>query len=560
MSEKQDAGRRRFLGVVGGTVAGLVVGGVIGSVATSAAGGQQVRTVTETRTVTQTAAQETVTKTATVTAPGAGEGFVYPYSAEERAVRAARELVRQGKLTQNKLVIMTPAGATVNWSWSFPLWEQLTGIKVESFEVPYGESYAKILPEAAAKTGSWHLTCAPPAEVIGDFEDLGLTADLTEYVRKYDPNYESVGIDPANLLNADASPPHPLCGSIGNVLGRRYSFVADGDVWCMLVRMDILKNESINNRFAQQTGNPIPHPNLWDWKLYNQLVKFVDSLNLVTAGNRTRGAWNYRERRYSNFDWALRYFPRGGKYFTDDIKPDFNNQKAVEALKEQQEITSSMDDIVFSGDFTEQYTDVPAGKAFVSLQWPSLAKYVNDPTFSKVVGLIEQFHVPHHIHPNGERIYVSGYFGGVLAFMNKYAPDQELAYLFLQWITGPKNSTVVISKPGWFDPFRYGHFVHPAIVKIYAPSLLNLLDNYDNAAPPFTVPRSFVLLDKLRAQFNPFYLGQQSAEDALKKAEEEWKSILDTIQSEGKLPKLRDQWNFQKQFYPPTYRRMVGWA
>ncbi|MEM4405033.1 MAG: hypothetical protein QXR28_04130, partial [Nitrososphaerota archaeon] len=344
------------------------------------------------------------------------------------------------------------------------------------------------------------------------------------------------------------------------VLGRRFSFVADGDVWNMLVRMDIARDEAINNKFAQQTGNPIPDPNLWDWKLYNQLVRFIDVQNLQTAGNRTRGAWNYRERRYSNFDWALRYFPRGGKYLTDDMKPDFNNQKALEALEEQQEITENMDDIVFSGDFTEQYTDVPAGKAFASLQWPSLAKYVNDPSFSKVVNLIEQFHIPHHIHPNGERVYISGYFGGVLAFQNKYAPDQEMAYLFLQWITAPKNSTVAISKPGWFDPFRYGHFLHPSIVKIYAPNLLNLLDNYNNGAPPFTIPRSFILLDKLRAEFNPFYLGQQSAEDALKRAEEEWKSILSTIESEGKLSKLRDQWNFQKQFYPPRYRQMVGWA
>jgi multiple sugar transport system substrate-binding protein len=561
MSEKQEVGRRRFLGVVGGTAAGLIVGGIVGSVATSASMGQQVRTVTETRTVTQTAGGVATTVTQTVTqtvaAPG---GSAYPYTAEERAVAAARELVRQGKVTQNKIVIMTPAGATVNWSWSFPLWEELTGIKVESFEVPYGESYAKILPEAAAKTGSWHLTCAPPGEVIGDFEDAGLTADLTEYVRKYDPNYDPVGMEEANLLNADASPPHPLCASVGNVLGRRFSFVADGDVWNMLVRMDIIRDEAINNKFAQETGNRIPDPNLWDWKLYNRLVKFIDGQNITTAGNRTRGAWNYRERRYSNFDWALRYFPRGGKYLTDDMKPDFNNEKALEALEEQQEITQNMDDIVFSGDFTEQYTDVPAGKAALSLQWPSLAKYVNDPSFSKVVNLIEQFHIPHHIHPNGERVYVSGYFGGVLAFQNRYAPDQEMAYLFLQWITAPKNSTVAISKPGWFDPFRFGHFLHPAIVKIYAPNLLNLLDNYNNGAPPFTIPRSFILLDKLRAQFNPFYLGQQNAEDALKNAEEEWKTILATLADEGKLSKVRDQWNFQKQFYPPRYRQMVGWA
>ncbi|MDW8084479.1 MAG: hypothetical protein RMI49_04700 [Candidatus Caldarchaeum sp.] len=557
MSGEKPSSRRQFLGVAGGTIAGLVVGGVVGSLATSGGGGQQVRTVTETRTVTQTMGQATVTVTATAAGAAAS---LYPYSAEERAVAAARELVRQGKVTQPKIMIMTPAGATVNWSWSFPLWEQLTGVKVENFEVPYGESYAKILPEAVARTGSWHLTCAPPAEVIGDFEDVGLVADLTEYVRKHDPNYETVGVDERNLLNSDSSPPHPLCASVGNVLGKRFSFVADGDVWCMLVRMDIARDETVNNRFAQQTGNPIPDPNLWDWKLYNQLVKFVDGLNIETAGSRTRGAWNYRERRYSNFDWALRYFPRGGKYLTDDVKPDFNNRLAIEALNEQQEITNNMDDIVFSGDFTEQYTDVPAGKAFASLQWPSLAKYVNDPTFSKVVNKIEQFHIPHHIHANGERVYVSGYFGGVLAFMNKYAPDQELAYLFLQWITAPKNSTVAISKPGWFDPFRYGHFVHPAITKIYAPNLLNLLDNYDNAAPPFTIPRSFTLLDKLRAEFNLFYLGQQSAEDALKKAEEEWKNILSTIEAEGKLQKLRDQWNFQKQFYPPKYRQLVGWS
>jgi hypothetical protein len=41
MSEKQEVGRRRFLGVVGGTAAGLIVGGIVGSVATSASMGHQ---------------------------------------------------------------------------------------------------------------------------------------------------------------------------------------------------------------------------------------------------------------------------------------------------------------------------------------------------------------------------------------------------------------------------------------------------------------------------------------------------------------------------------------
>ena len=554
-----NAERRTFLKTLGAGVAGLAIGGAIGALATSG----QIREKTITQTVTSTTtvgggAAQTVTTTVT---KGVGEALArYPYTAEARAVEGARKLLKEGKVTQPKLTIMTPAGATVNWEWSFDLWTELTGVEVDFFEVPYGESYAKIVPEAAAKTGSWHLTSAPPGESIGDFEDLGLTEDLTPYIEKYDPQYNPAGYDPNNPLNADASPPHPVCYSVGNVLGRLHSFVADGDVWIMLVRMDIARDPEVNKKFAEETGNEIPHPNMWDWKLFNQLVKFVDGLNIETAGNRTRGAWLYRERRYSSYDWALHYFPRGGKYLTDDGKPDFVNEKAVEALEEQQEITPYMDDIVFSGDFTEQYTDVPAGKAFVSCQWPSLAKYVNDPSFSNVVGKIEQFHIPHVIHPNGERVYVSGYFGGVLAFVNRYAPDPELAYLFLQWITGPANSTVAISKPGWYDPFRMGHFLHPAIQAVYAPSLLNLLDNYNNSAPPFTVPRSFTLLDKLKSNFNLFYLGQKSAEDALKDAEEEWRSILDTMASEGKLQKLIDQYNFQKQFYPETYRRLAGWS
>lgn len=557
MTIKEGKDRRQFLKTAAVAAGGLVVGGAIGAALMSGQGPARTVTNTVTTTVTGTGAGATVTRTVTVS--GEGALAAYPYTAEARAVEGARRLVKEGKVTQDKLVIMTPAGATVNWEWSFKLWEELTGIKIEFFEVPYGESYAKIVPEAAAKTGSWHLTSAPPGESIGDFEDLGLTLDLTPFIQKYDPQYDPAGLTPANLLNADASPPHPLCYSVGNVRGRLHSFVADGDVWNMLVRMDIIRDEALNNKFAQEHGNPIPDPNAWDWKMFNNVVKFVDKQNIETAGNRTRGAWLYRERRYSHGDWAIHYFPRGGRYLTDDGRPDFNNQNAIDALNEQQEITPYMDDIVFSGDFTEQYTDVPAGKAAISCQWPSLGKYVNDPTFSKVPGKIQQFHIPHHIHPNGERVYVSGYFGGVLSFANKYAPDPEMAYLFLQWITGPANSTVAISKPGWYDPFRMGHFLHPAIRAIYAPELLNLLDNYNNAAPPFTVPRSFTLLDKLRSNFNLFYLGQQSAEDALKNAEEEWNSIIETMKSEGKLDKLREQYNFQKQFYPATYRRLVGW-
>ncbi|MDE2990672.1 MAG: extracellular solute-binding protein, partial [Chloroflexota bacterium] len=111
---------------------------------------------------------------------GAGSSAAWAESAAEIAVREAQQY----------------AGTTINVFWeaglqalgpqnfSGPLWEELTGIKVNIVEAQHDEMFPKMLQEHRGGTGAYDVLNVVPAW-MGDMVRAGAVEPLDAYVDKY---------------------------------------------------------------------------------------------------------------------------------------------------------------------------------------------------------------------------------------------------------------------------------------------------------------------------------------------------------------------------------------
>ena len=115
--------------------------------------------------------------------------------------------------------------------------------------------------------------------------------------------------------------------------------------------------------------------------------------------------------------------------------------------------------------------------------------------------------------------------------VSKYAKHPELAYWFIQWLTGPTVGDEAIAHPkGFWDPFRDSNLKHPAILarfgeqfvkttmenSKYATSLLMLEGNYEY----------FNVLDKNLADVMN---NNVAAEEAAKRIEAGWNKVTNDV-------------------------------
>jgi hypothetical protein len=367
--------------------------------------------------------------------------------------------------------------------------------------------------------------------------------------------------------------------SCGFYRNKTYNWVCDGDMWTMLVRTDMLYDQGIKDRFREKHGRDWHYQNLWDWEEFNRVVKHMDEQNIVTGGNETRGAWLWRNRLWSYCSWGQRYFSKvtpNCAWLDDNLDlPWADAPEAVAALKQQGEINENMDDITRTApSFTNQYVDMPAGKAFASTCWPSLSKYCKDPGFSSVVDMIEEIRVPANILPNGEQVSLTGYYGGVIVFTNNYSGinlspttgpvQREASYLYQQFISGPTNGTIVVSKPGYFDPYRRSHMFHPRVDEMYhrddSGTGFRMMQDTDLSQPPLNIKGAFEVSDKMNIEYNRYHTGEGSAEDAVSNSAREWRDIIERLKAEGFENALKEQWQTWKSVAVPIYTEKMGFA
>jgi len=520
--EEKRISRRTYLQVAGGTVVGLAVGGALGYLAKSS----EVTTITSTSHLTQT-----------VTAlPGAG--------VSDRAIAGAKQLVASGAVPAGATIkLLHVAGSKNNFEPFFSDWEAKTGTKVEVVTLG-GEPdvYTKAFAEATAKTGAFDIITIF-STWKGDAIEAGLAKDLEDYYKKYDP------VGPP-----DVAPIEPLGSYTTMYKGRHYAVDLDADVFTLTYRKDLLGNPDYASQFKSKFGYDLKVPDTWEE--VKDVSKFFTELNLKASdGEKVYGGYFYADPGWAAFTtWFCIFVSKGGILFSPtDMKAMINTQEGVEATQVMADLVPYMHPDALSMDWASLYKRYSEGKAVLTMAWPSLIKWAQDPETSQVIGKSGSALAPGaNITVGGKQILLKAANNPVnwIGIVSNYSKYPELGFLFWQWVVSPVIGAEAVSRVGIMDIFRECWFKPPyrdTFEKAYTPEFLDVFaDCVAHSFPDLMIKGSSEYLDKLTKNVNAACVKAKTAKAAMDDTAKDWEAITDRLGRDAQL----DAWKSFIPLYP----------
>ncbi len=336
-------------------------------------------------------------------------------------------------------------------NFSGPLWEKLTGVKVTTVEVPFPQGFTKAAAEHIARSGAFDVIDSTPAW-LPDFADRGVIAPLDSYISKYKAKSTFNDI-------------HPLYQGMSKRKGKTWGFFDDGDMYILYYRKDIFANAKLKAAYKAKFKKNLQVPR--SWPEFNQVAQFItDQMGpkvYGTAHARALGNGNW-------YDFYQQFRSNGGSLFNPTtMKALINNATGVRTMKQILELTSSQPPGVNKLDAVSTWVNWVQGNVAMVYSWPPTGRLSEnisqaDKAFSfvpksKIVGKVGYAVIP---GKNGEHA------GGYLKTVSADSKNQELAYLFNQWVTSPSISLQRVMLPyALRDPYRISHYKSPAYRKLW---------------------------------------------------------------------------------------------
>lgn len=331
-------------------------------------------------------------------------------------------------------------------NYSGPLWEKLTGIKLNIVELSHPDQYSKPIAEHIAKSGAYDILDIEPAW-IPSLADAGVIAPIDEYVDKY-------------LNKADLDDYHPFYKLMPIYKGKRWGFFDDGDQLMLYYRKDIFGDPKLQKTYQDKYGKPLEVPKTWDD--YIQVAQFITD----QLAPDVYGAVAFRKQGSpgNQFSFLQEFRANGGVFFDEKtMKAQINSEAGIKTL--QQMINQNKASIPG----TEEMDAVAAwvawlqGKAAMLFSWPPTGRMSeNYSQRSTAINFVPQSQIAGKV---GYALMPSGYGEMASGYVKALAADSknpEAAYLFMQWVTSPEVSLVRVMLPyALRDPYRISHYKSP---------------------------------------------------------------------------------------------------
>lgn len=409
-------------------------------------------------------------------------------------------------------------GVTLNVTWnkglmaqevllySAPLWEQLTGIKINVVQLMIGETYPAIETESFEKSGRYDIFNIVPNRLI-DCVRIGAIEPLDPYLDKYGYRAELDDIAQAfrqNWMSWD---------------GKVYSIPDDGDVISLYYRRDLFEDPENKRKFKEKYGYELAPPETW--KSFDEIAGFFSD---SYAPNLYGTAMIHDSLSFYFFEERFR--TNGGRFFdAESMKTAINSKIGVKTLEEMVNRQQLMPPGADKWGFMEVLSAFIGGKIAMTEFWPPLGRWSEGYGLdteqlawvpkSKVAGK-----VGYAITPGG----YSGLSAGFGLSISAHSTQKEAAYLFIQWLSSRKISLERVQIPySLRDPYRVSHFKSPAYRNRWpnAPEYLDLLQEISSGKRG--------LLDLSLIQINRYELALTEGLTAAFRGDATPQQALDTV-------------------------------
>jgi multiple sugar transport system substrate-binding protein len=323
-----------------------------------------------------------------------------------------------------------------------PLWEELTGIKINVIESPVDQMFTKTMQEHMARSGAYDVLNVIPNQ-LPDLALAGALEPLDPYVEKYGYAEELEKIAPVYRDNQM------------RVEGTIYGLPDDGDVLILYYRRDIFEDPENRAEFRQKHGYDLAPPETWEQ--FAEIGRFITD----KYAPELYGAGMLRQPGNAQYLFQERFRVEGGKFFdAETMKATVNSQVAVDIFEAMRAENDFMPPGVEQWGFIEAFNAFLAGDIAMTISWPPVGRWAAGyGKGTEALNWIPQTTVAdtigYALPPGGQPELAVGFSLAVASGSR----NKEAAYLFAQWMNSEEISLQRVQLPyALRDPFRTSHF------------------------------------------------------------------------------------------------------
>jgi multiple sugar transport system substrate-binding protein len=457
------------------------------------------------------------------------------YGQEKSAADVAVEAAKKFKGVTLRVMWEAGLQAQDPLVFSGPLWEQLTGIKVQTIETPFPELFSKMVTAHLAGSGDFDVISYVPAWQA-DLVEAGVLEPIDAFLDKYMPKGTLDDI-------------HPTYQQWLTFKGKRYGIFDDGDTFTMYYRKDLFGDKANQEAYKAKYGQDLRPPQTW--KEWDQICAFFKE---KLAANGGHGCAIQRTEGQAYF-WAEEQLRVNGVKFFDPgtMKATINNEAGVKTFTDMVNQNKNMPPGVEKWGFIEVFSAWMDGKVAMIISWPppgrwsqgygKRAEQLKWMPETKVIGK-----VGYALPPGGHPQLAAGFNLGV----STDSPNKEAAYLYIQWATSKEISLQRVQLPyALRDPYRNSHYASKEYRAQWdnAGEYLDTLKlGAEKGLLDLSIPGAREYEEALDRAIVSTYAGT-SPKQALDKAAAEWDAITQRIGVDKQREAYKD-WASKPNAYP----------
>lgn len=439
------------------------------------------------------------------------------------------------------------AGTTLTITWeaglqaldplnfSGPLWEELTGIKINVVEIPFDEMFPKTMAEFRAGTGAYDVLNVVPSQ-MPDLVNAGVLEPLDEYIDNYGFREHLKTIAPVYRDNWMT------------VNGVTYGLPDDGDVYVLYYRKDLFEDPENQVAFQEKYGYELAPPATWQ-QFDDIAAFFTDKYAPELYGiAMIRGAGlvePFFQERFRN---------EGGTFFDPDtMQATINSEVGVKVLSNMVKEHQWMPPGGETWGFVEVLAAWLSGDVAMTISWPPFGRWsagygTDEEALSWVPKSEIAGKVGYALSPGGHPELANGFALGI----SSQSRNKEAAYLYIQWMNSPEVSLERVQLPyALRDPFRDNHFTSEEYRSRWpaAPDYLaTLQEGAETGLLDLSILQTAAYVEALGRAIQAAIAGTDPQE-ALDQAAAEWDALTEQIGVDAQRAAYLD-WAAKPNAYP----------
>ena len=323
-----------------------------------------------------------------------------------------------------------------------PLWEELTGIKINVIESPVDQMFTKTMQAHMANSGAYDVLNVIPNQ-LPDLALAGALEPLDDFVNKYAYAKELDTIAPVYRENQM------------KVEGTIYGLPDDGDVLIMYYRRDLFDDPENKAAFMDKHGYELAPPTTWEQ--FSDIGQFFTDKYAPDI----YGAGMLRAPGNAQYLFQERFRVEGGKFFDEDtMRATVNSQIGVDIFKAMIAENDFMPPGVEQWGFIEAFNAFLAGDIAMTISWPPVGRWAagygkGTEALNWIPETTVADTIAYALPPGGHPELAVGFSLAVASG----SQNKEAAYLFAQWMNSEEISLQRVQLPyALRDPFRTSHF------------------------------------------------------------------------------------------------------